>query len=121
MSARAAPPLSAREGATQLHLVPIDHGVAAVGGEWRSPEARGAVDLAAFLEVPDGLDPGAWRPLQPLPVSATRRMRLAETSEWIGGYRFLTPEEAALAGRSGGAIFDTRRYRLSVSPAIAGD
>jgi len=113
-------PLPGMRGAARLHLVETDGGIAMIGGEWRTPAARGPVDLG--LLATGGAEVDRRLGLAPLPVSGTRRMRiLADGIALIGGYRYRSPDEAAATGLPAGVHFDTRRYRLSLAHPGGGD
>ncbi len=113
-------PLPIERGAARVHLVPTEDGIAMLGGEWRTPEARGPADLAMLVSGDAASD--QRRALAPLPVSSTRRMRvLGRDVQLLGGYRFRGPAEAAAMDLPAGVHFDTRRYRLSLAPLGRGD
>lgn len=113
-------PIPIQHGASRIHLEPLEEGIAVIGGEWRTPTARGAADLSLFVSGGAALDRRST--LAPMPVSATRRMRIQGARfEWIGGYRFRGPAEAEALGLPAGVHFDHRRYRLSSVPPSRGD
>lgn len=113
-------PLPGSRGAARIHLAETDGGVAILGGEWRNATARGPADLGLLAAGGAAVD--RRLALAPLPVSATRRMRvLADGIVLIGGYRYRSPEEAAATGLPAGVHFDGRRYRLNLAALDPGD
>jgi len=107
-------------GATRLHLVPVDGGIAILGGEWRRIDGRGPADLALLARGGEADAP--FGRLAPLPVSGSRRMRIVgDGVDLIGGYRYRSPTEAETFGLPAGVHFDDRRYRLSLAPVDGGD
>lgn len=113
-------PLPVERGAARIHLAETETGVAILGGEWRDATARGPVDFS--LLATGGATGERRLRLAPMPVSATRRMRiLTDGIELLGGYRYRSPEEAAATGLPAGVHFDTRRYRLNLASPAPGD
>ena len=119
---RRGPALPLPRGASRLHLVAIDRGLAILGGEWRHEQSRGEANGSLLLLANSALE-SEWRTLAPLPRSGSRRMLVdgLRGIEVLGGYEFLDAEAAAARGESPGPRFDPRRYRLSIAPLASGD